>query len=328
MPFVRVLQVAERDGRFVATVATAEDVLAGPDEVIIRVAASGVNRADLSQIAGRYPSPPGEPPGLGLEVSGIVEGRDAPVCALLAGGGHAERVAAPLGQIFPAPPKLNLVHAAAIPEAYLTAFVNLWVEAGLELSPERGAGASVLVHAGASGVGLAAIQLAKYFGARVAATTRTPAKRDALERAGADLALVTSDGAWKAELEGRFGKNRIDIILDPVGATTFPADLELLALGGRVVLLASMGGPKAELDIPQLMKKRARVIGSVLRSRSREEKAELVRRFSNDVLPGFASGELAPSIDCVVPAERASEAFQRMKDNKNVGKIVIDWTSG
>lgn len=319
---VRVLQVAERDGRYVATIATADDVVAGPDEVIIRVAGSGVNRADLSQIAGRYPSPPGEPPGLGLEVSGILEGRGAPVCALLAGGGHADRVAAPLGQVFPAPPNLDLVHAAAIPEAYLTAFVNLVIEAGLE----RGANTSVLVHAGASGVGLAAIGLAKARGARVAATTRTAAKRDALERAGADLALVSSDAAWKAELEGRFGPSAIDIVLDPVGATTLQADLELLATGGRVVMLASMGGAKAELDIPLLMKKRARVIGSVLRSRSREEKARLVRRFTGEVLPDLTSGTLAPRVDSVVPVTRAGDAFQRMKENANIGKLVIDWT--
>jgi len=319
---VRALQVVERDGSYLATVGTVPDVVAGSDEAIIRVAASGVNRADLSQIAGRYPSPPGEPPGLGLEVAGTIEGRDTPVCALLAGGGHAERVAAPLGQIFPAPRRIDLVHAAALPEAYLTAYVNLVIEAGLE----RGTQAGVLVHAGASGVGLAAIQLAKYWGARVAATTRTAAKRDAVERAGADLALLTSDGSWKAELEGRFGKNAIDIILDPIGASAFQADLELLAPSGRIVLLASMGGPKAELDIPLLMKKRGRVIGSVLRGRSREEKAELVKRFSNDVLPGFAAGELVPWIDSVVPVARAGEAFQKMKENRNVGKIVIDWT--
>jgi len=323
---VRVLQVSERDGGYSATIATVDDVVAGSDEVIIRVAGSGVNRADLSQIAGRYPSPPGEPPGLGLEVSGILEGRGTRVCALLAGGGHADRVAAPLGQIFPAPPKLDLVHAAAIPEAYLTAFVNLHEEAGIELRPERGKGLSVLVHAGASGVGLAAIQLAKYWGARVAATTRTAGKRDALLRVGADLALVTSDASWTTDLEARFGKNAIDIVLDPVGASTLPGDLELLAPGGRVVLLASMGGAKAELDIPLLMKKRARVIGSVLRSRSREEKARLVRLFTSYVGSGLDAGTLAPTIDSVAPVGRAAEAFQRMKENRNVGKIVLDWS--
>ncbi len=317
---MRCLQVAERDGRYVAVVAELPDVVPGPGEVLIRVAASGVNRADLSQIAGRYPPPPGEPTVLGLEASGVVDGTGARVCALLAGGGHADQVAAPEGQIFPCPAHLDAVGCAGIPEAYLTAFVNLVVEAGLE------AGETALVHAGASGVGLAAIQVAKYLGARVAATTRTPEKASALEQAGADLALVVPSGDFAGPIEARWGAGAVDVVLDPIGAASLAGDLAVLALRGRIISLATMSGTKAELDLSLLMKKRARIVGSTLRSRTRNEKAVLVRRFARDVLPGFDAGKLRPVIDSVFTPERAAEAFQRMRENKNVGKIVIKWS--
>src|SRR5437667_5075664 len=179
------LRVVEEQGRYVASLSEAGLPTPARGEVLIRVTASGVNRADLSQIAGRYPPPPGESEILGLEVSGTLVETGEPVCALLAGGGDAEYVAAPAGQVFPAPAGMDLVSAAGIPEAFLTAFVNLVVEAGLK------AGDTVLIHAGASGVGLAAIQVAKHLGARVAATTRTAAKLAALTGAGADLAVLS-----------------------------------------------------------------------------------------------------------------------------------------
>src|SRR2546427_410604 len=172
---MRFLEVSERAGRYVASLVETAPPTPGKGELLIRVAACGLNRADLSQIAGRYPPPPGEPEILGMEVAGTLEGSAERVCALLAGGGHAEYVAAPAGQVFPSPPpeRLDPMAAAGIPEAFITAFVNLVVEAGLQ------AGQTVLVHAGASGVGLAAIQVAKYLGARVAATTRTREKLSA-----------------------------------------------------------------------------------------------------------------------------------------------------
>src|SRR5882762_3421276 len=218
-------------------------------EMLIRVAASGVNRADLSQIAGRYPPPPGEPDGLGLEVAGTVEGSGERVCALLAGGGHAEYVAAPEGQVFPMPARLDAIAAAGIPEGFLTAFVNLVVEAGLQ------AGQTVLVHAGGSGVGLAAIQVARHVGARVAATTRTRDKVSALERAGADLAVHAPNADFAAAIEARFGANAVDVVLDPVGAATLAPDLAVLAPCGRVIFLATMSGAKAELEVSVLMRK-------------------------------------------------------------------------
>jgi NADPH2:quinone reductase len=316
---MRYLEVTERDGHYAARLAEAQQPRPKPGEVVVRVAASGVNRADLSQIAGKYPPPPGESSILGMEVSGRIAGTGEEVCALLAGGGHAEVVAAPEGQVFPAPRRTGLLEAAAIPEAFLTAFVNLAEEGGLR------EGETLLVHAGASGVGLAAIALAKFRGARVAATTRTKEKMTALGQAGADLAVDTSAGDFAEAVERSWGRGAVDVVLDPVGAATLAGDLRLLATGGRVIFLATMSGASAPLDIRTLMSKRARFIGSTLRSRSREEKARLVRRFRDEVLPAFDAGRLSVSIDAVFRPEEAAAAFTRMRENRNVGKILIDW---
>ena len=318
---MRYLRVVEDQGRYVATLAEIASPTPARGEVLIRVAASGVNRADLSQIAGRYPPPPGESDILGLEVSGTLEETGEAVCALLAGGGHAELVAAPAGQVFPAPVagSLDLVTAAGIPEASLTAFVNLIVDGGL------GRDATVLVHAGASGVGLAAIQVAKRAGAQVAATTRSADKLKALEAVAADLPIDTSRQDFVVEIERRWGRDAVDVVLDPVGAASFAGDLRVLKTGGRIVILATMSGSETSLDLALLMKKRARIVGSTLRARSRAEKAAIVARFKNDVLPGFASGSARVVVDAVFPVARAAEAFQRMRENRNVGKILIAW---
>jgi len=314
---MKYLHVTERDGRYLSELREAAVPQPRADEVLVRVAASGLNRADLSQIAGRYPPPPGEPEILGLEVAGTLSGSDERVCALLAGGGHAEYVAAPRGQVFPAPPALDLVPAAGIPEAFLTAFVNLVVEGGLS------AGDAVLIHAGASGVGLAAIQLGKLLGARVAATTRTTDKLAALTAAGADLALLGPHAV--PEIERRWGPDSVTVVLDPIGAATLPGDLAVLAPGGRIVSIGTLGGAAAPLDLSLLMRKRARLIGSTLRARSRTEKATLVAQFRRDILPAFDREALRVPLDSMFPPERAVAAFQRMRDNANTGKIVIAW---
>ncbi|OLC98951.1 MAG: hypothetical protein AUI88_02695 [Gemmatimonadetes bacterium 13_1_40CM_3_70_8] len=312
---MKYLHVTERDGRYLSELREAAVPRPRADELLVQVAASGLNRADLSQIAGRYPPPPGEPEILGLEVAGTLPSSGERVCALLAGGGHAEYVAAPRGQVFPAPPALDLVPAAGIPEAFLTAFVNLVVEGGLS------AGDAVLIHAGASGVGLAAIQMGKLVGAKVAATTRTADKLAALTAAGADLALLGPHAV--SEIEQRWGPDSVAVVLDPIGAATLPGDLAVLAPGGRIVSIATLGGAAAPLDLSLLMRKRARLIGSMLRARSRTEKAALVTQFRRDILPAFDSGALRVTVDSVFPPARAVAAFQRMRDNANTGKIVM-----
>ena len=316
---MRYLRVVEEQGRYVASLPETAPPTPAPGEVLIRVAASGVNRADLSQIAGHYPPPPGESEILGLEVSGTLDETGEPVCALLAGGGHADCVAAPAGQLFPAPAGLDPVTAAGIPEAFLTAFVNLIVEGGLERE------ATVLMHAGASGVGLAAIQIAKRFGARVAATTRSADKLKTIEAVGADLAIDTARQDFAGEIERRWGRDAVDVVLDPVGAASFAGDLRVLKTGGRIVILSTMSGSEAGLDLALLMKKRGRIVGSTLRARSRAEKTAIVSRFKDEILPGFASGALRVVVDAVFPVARAAEAFQRMRENRNVGKILIAW---
>ncbi len=313
------LVVKERDGSYDASVVTAPDPEPGPGEVLVRVAASGVNRADLSQIAGRYPPPPGESPILGMEVSGNRADTGEAVCALLAGGGHADLVSVPVGQIMPVPKGVDLTAAAGIPEAFLTAYVNLVIEGGLA------AGQTALIHAGASGVGLAAIQVAKLLGARVAATTRTAAKLPALRDAGADLAIDTSASRFGEAVTEAWGRDAVHVILDPVGAATLAADLRVLAPGGRVIFLSTMSGREAPLDIALLMSKRASLVGSTLRGRSRAEKADLVARFRERLLPGFAEGRLRVVVDMVYPPTQAAAAFQRMRDNANIGKILINW---
>ncbi len=319
---MKCLEVVPEAGRYRAVLAEAPDPVPGPDEVLIEVAASGVNRADLSQIAGRYPPPPGEPGILGLEVSGTLVETGERVCALLGGGGHAELVAAPRGQTFPAPKRLDLVAAAGIPEAYLTAFLNLALEGGLAR------GERVLVHAGASGVGLAAIQTAKLLGASVAATTRTATKLPAIAAAGADLAIDASAGPFPEAIEARFGRDAIHLVLDPIGAESLAGDLRVLATGGRVIFLATMSGAKSSLDLSLLIGKRGRLIGSTLRSRPRPEKAHLVERFRREILPAFDAGALSIPVDSVWKAERAADAFERMRGNRNAGKILIDWRRG
>jgi putative PIG3 family NAD(P)H quinone oxidoreductase len=317
---MKCLEVAPEGEGYRARLADVERPAPRSDEVLVRVAASGLNRADLHQIAGQYPPPEGEPEILGLELSGTAVESGERVCALVAGGAHAEYAVVPQGQLMPAPAGLDLAAAAGIPEAFLTAYLNLVIEGGLART-ER-----VLVHAGASGIGLAAIQTARYCGASVAATTRSAAKLVAMREAGAQLTVDTASGPFAEAIERAWGANAVDVIVDPVGAETLPGDLRVLAREGRVVFLATMSGARGELDIGLLMGKRGRLIGSTLRARPREEKAGIVARFREEILPGFESGALKVSIDSRFPPDRAGEAFSRMRANLNTGKILIDWS--
>jgi putative PIG3 family NAD(P)H quinone oxidoreductase len=286
-------------------------------EVLVRVRATAVNRADLLQTAGKYPPPAGESEILGLEAAGVVEGTDERVCFLLPGGGYAEKVAVPRGMLMPIPGDLSFEEAAAIPEAWFTAYLNLFREGALA------AGEVVLVHAAASGVGTAAIQLAKGAGASVVATVRSAAKAEALTALGADLVLDTTTRDFAEAVEERFGKSSVGLVLDPVGGANLARNVRVMARSGRLVLIATMGGGSAELDLRAVLTKRLRLVGSTLRARALAEKIDLTSAFVRDVLPGFADGRFRPLVDSVFPLERAAEAHRRMAENANVGKIVL-----
>ena len=217
----------------------------------------------------------------------------------------------------PIPDWLSFEEAAAVPEAWFTAYLNLFREGAIA------AGEVVLLHAAGSGVGTAAIQLAKRAGARVAATVRSAAKAGALEALGADLVVDTTARDFAEAVEERFGKASVGLVLDPVGGATLGGNVRLLARGGRLVLIATMGGGSAELDLRAVLTKRLRVVGSTLRARPLAEKADLTSAFVRDVLPGFADGRFRPLVDSVFPLDLAADAHRRMASNENVGKIVL-----
>ena len=295
----------------------APDPVAAPGEVVVRIRATAVNRADLLQSQGKYPPPPGASEILGLEAAGEVEGSGQRVFFLLPGGGYAEKVAVPRPMLMRIPDTLSFTDAAAIPEAWFTAYLNLFQEGRLK------AGERLLVHAAASGVGTAAIQLAKRAGASVVATARSAEKCRVLVELGADLAVNTSLEEFLSRIEKTFGKESIDVVLDSVGGPLVVPNLKSLRLGGREILIASMAGPGAEIDLRMVLAKRLRIIGSTLRTRPPAEKAALTAAFVKDVLPGFSDGSLAPVIDRTFPLADAGDAHRRMAANENVGKIVL-----
>jgi putative PIG3 family NAD(P)H quinone oxidoreductase len=294
------------------------DPVAGDGEVIVRVHAAGVNRADLMQAAGKYPPPPGASEILGLEVSGEVEGTGERVMALLPGGGYAERVAVPRSMLLPMPEGMSYVDAAGIPEVFTTAYLDLFVEA--ELQP----GERVLVHAAASGVGTAAIQLARRHGCTVVGLTRSPEKCDPVRLLGADLALFVADGRFAEHVTAAYGERSIDVILDPVGAATLSQDVRLLAPQGRIVFIATMSGGHAEVDLHAVVMRRLRLVGSTLRARPLDEKVALMEGLKREVLPGFRDRSLRVLVDSVFPLADAADAHRRMASNENIGKIVLD----
>lgn len=297
--------------------AEAPDPEPRPGEVVVTVRAAGVNRADLLQAAGKYPPPPGDSEVLGLEVAGELPGTEERVFFLLSGGGYAGKVAVDPGLLMPIPEGMSFEEAAAIPEAWFTAYLNLFQEGKLA------AGETILVHAGASGVGTAAIQLAKRAGARVATTSRSERKCAALRELGADLAVDTSRSDFAEAVEAAWGRFPIDLVLDPIGGAALGGNVRLMGRGGRLVVIATMGGAAAELDLRALLVRRLSLVGSTLRSRPLVEKVALTASFRREVLPGFASGALKPLVDSVFPLERAGDAHRRMAANENVGKIVL-----
>jgi putative PIG3 family NAD(P)H quinone oxidoreductase len=299
-----------------------EDVVAGPGEALLRVRAAGVNRADLAQRAGRYPPPPGASEILGLEAAGEVLAAPAGsgwrpgarACALLPGGGYAERVAVPARMLMPVPARLDLAEAAALPEVQLTAFLNLFLEAGAR------PGERVLVHGGASGVGTAAIQQLREAGARVA-TTSSAAKVARCAGLGADPALDRRDPAWPERLREAWGG--VDVVLDMVGADTAAPGLDLLTTGGRLVWIATLSGGAVELDVRRLMRKRLTLKGSTLRARPLDEKIALRDAFLARFGEALEAGRIAPVVHARLAIEEAEEAHRMLRANETVGKVVL-----
>ncbi len=293
---------------------------AGPGEILIKVAAAGVNRPDLLQRMGFYPPPPGAPVTLGLEVAGEVvigAGRwkvGDKVCALLGGGGYAEYAVVDARHALPVPGDLDLVQAAALPETVFTVFANVFEHGALK------AGETLLVHGGTSGIGTTAIAMAKAAGAKVIATGRGADKKAKALELGADIAVDTKAEDFAEVVKAAGGA---DVILDMVGASYFEKNLDALNTGGRIVYIASLGGSTLEVPVMKIMQKRAVVTGSTLRPRSADEKARLAAEVERVVWPWVAAGKLKPIVDATFPLAEAATAHAHLEAGEHVGKVVL-----
>ena len=296
---------------------------AGPNEILIRVRASGVNRPDILQREGKYPAPVGASNILGLEIAGEVaaigEGVTRwavgdRVCALLGGGGYAEYAVVDAGSALPVPKGLDFDQAAALPETAFTVFTNVFEGGALK------AGETLLIHGATSGIGVMAIQMAKAAGARVIATSRTPAKAKAAKALGADISLDASTQDLTEEIKAAGGA---DVVLDMVGAAYADLNLKALNTFGRWVIIASLTGIKAEIDLQRIMLKRLVITGSTLRSRPASEKARLAAAVEQTVWPWVEAGKIVPQIHGRFPLEQAAEAHTELETGDHVGKIVL-----
>jgi NADPH2:quinone reductase len=300
----------------------------GAGEVLIRVAASGVNRPDVLQRKGLYPMPPGVSDLPGLEVAGTLVGGDIAatglkqgdrVCALVAGGGYAELCAAPALQVLPVPQGLTDVEAASLPETFFTVWQNVFHIAGLK------AGEWLLVQGGSSGIGVTAIQMAKAFGATVIVTAGTDEKCAACVALGADHAVNYRTQDFMAEVERLTAGRGVDVVLDMVAGEYVAREVKCLANDGRIAIIAVQGGATSTLDIGAVLRKRLAITGSTLRPRSVAYKGELARALRERVWPLVEAGRIKPVIHQVFPAEHAAQAHALMESSTHVGKIVLTW---
>jgi len=302
------------------------DEVTPPGHVKIQVRATAVNRADLIQAGGGYPPPPGASPILGLECAGtVVEVGDSvqsvalgdEVCALLAGGGYAEQVVVPAGQVLPIPQGLSMVEAASLPEVFATAYLNLYMEAGLTTQEK------VILHAGASGVGTAAIQLLKQTNNPSFVTVGSADKITACVNLGADAGFDRRAGSFLTAVQEWAGETGVDVILDPVGGQYLADNLTSLGLGGRLVVIGLMGGMTTELNLAALMMKRIRIVGSTLRARPIAEKAAVMDQLKAHVWPHIEAGRIKPVIEAVLPLPEAGQAHELVAGNNTLGKVVL-----
>lgn len=298
----------------------------GPGEVLIQVTASALNRADLSQRAGGYAPPPGASQILGLECSGTVvelgesvESIDigSEVCALLAGGGYAEYVNVPAGQVLPKPKNIDLVSAAGLPEVFATAYLNVFMEARTQ------PGESVLIHAGASGVGTAAIQMCRIFGNLCYVTAGSEHKVEFCKKLGAIDGCNRHEDYFQKSILDWTERKGVDVILDPVGAGYLSANLACLATDGRLVVIGLMGGADAQVSLGRMMMKRQRIIGSTLRARSIQAKSNVMEALRVHVWPAIERGEVKPIVDQVVPIQDADQAHALLATDETIGKVLL-----
>ena len=296
------------------------------DEVLISIKASAINRADLLQRSGNYPVPPGASPILGLECSGIVEEvggqvknfrKGDEVCALLAGGGYAEKVSVPSGQVLKVPKGFSFEQAAALPEVFATAYFNLYMEANLS------EGEKALIHAGASGVGTAAIQICKAKGNPCFVTAGTKEKISRCMELGAEGGTVRNEENFADAVAKWTDNNGVQVILDPVGANYLEDNMKSLTLEGRLVMIGLMGGAKTSINLGLLMMKRLRIIGSTLRAQPIPKKTEIMNNLNENIWPLLESGDIKPIIDTVIPIEEVDKAHELMESNQTFGKVIL-----
>jgi putative PIG3 family NAD(P)H quinone oxidoreductase len=323
---MRAVLASEPGGPEVLELVALPDPEPGPGELLVRVAAAGVNRADVMQRRGLYPPPPGAPDVLGLEVAGTVvaAGRDVErwrvgdrMCAVLAGGGYAELAVVPDVTALPWPPGCDAVEAGAVPEVFTTVYDNLMRRARLQ------PGETVLLHGGSSGIGTAGIQLAKRMGCTVFVTAGTDAKLAACLDLGADRAINYRDQDFGAVVDEATDGRGVDVVLDVVGGPYLDANLRALAVEGRLAIIGLMGGRSGEADLGRMLVRRLTVTASTLRARSVAEKAALARALEAEVWPGFADGSLRPVLDRSYRLADAAAAHARMESSAHVGKLVL-----
>lgn len=326
---MRAISIREAGDADVLVYGKVERPKPGEGEVLVEVVAAGVNRADVQQRRGYYPPPPDASELPGLEVSGRIAALgpgtgDSPwstgdeVCALLSGGGYAEYVRVPVGQLLSVPAGVDLADAAALPEVACTVWSNLSMEAGLS------AGETVLLHGGSSGIGTMAVQVAKALGARVAVTAGSDAKLRACRELGADILINYREQDFVEELAAATGGAGADVILDVVGAAYLDRNIRALATGGRLVVIGMQGGAKAELNLARLVKKRASVHATSLRARPRAEKAGIVAAVCEHVWPLVEAGKVRPVIHRRFPLAEAAAAHRVIEESSHVGKVLLD----
>ncbi|EHR59141.1 NAD(P)H-quinone oxidoreductase [Saccharomonospora cyanea] len=321
---MRAIMLSEPGGPGNLTWTEVDDPSAGPGEVVVEVVASAVNRADLLQRQGKYPPPPGASDILGLECSGTIaevgEGVEGwrvgdHVCALLAGGGYAERVAVPAGQLLPVPGEVELVAAAALPEVACTVWSNVVMIARLA------EGETLLVHGGAGGIGTHAIQVGKALGATVVVTVGSDERAERCRQLGADLAINYREQDFVEVVKAEFGG--ADVVLDNMGAAYLDRNVDTLTTGGRLVVIGTQGGRKGELNLGKLLGKRASVTATTLRARPLDEKAAIVAQVREHLWPLVEQGSVQPVIDQVFPLSRAGDAHRALDEGGVFGKVLL-----